>query len=1032
MKIKLFLLLAFLILSENSFAQNNDWENPNIVGINKTLPHATLTPYNSFEKALRCKRFSSENFQSLNGNWKFHWSANPSERPVDFFKEDYSTKNWDEIKVPSNWQQFGYDYPRYLNQPYSFEKNPPFIQKDWNPVGSYKKYFEIPEGWKGKEIFIHFDGVESAFYLWANGTKVGYSQGSRTPAEFDVTKYLHYGKNSVAVEVYHYSDGSYLECQDFWRLSGIFRNVYLFSTPKIHIRDFEVFTDLDEEYKDAILRVNVNLKNYGAEDSWRDSVIINLFDEEGKPVENAKASAGSVLLKPEAEGVLFFKRKIRNPKKWSAENPNLYSLVLELRRDGKPAEFLSAKIGFRKSEIKHNQLLVNGKPILIKGVNRHEHDPSTLHYVSRESMIKDIILMKQNNVNAVRTSHYPDDPQWYELCDEYGLYLIDEANIESHGQGYNPEKTFGNNPLWLKAHLDRIERMVERDKNHPSVIIWSMGNEAGDGTNFEKASEWIHRRDPSRPVHYERAGMRSHVDVYSPMYASVNYLKKYAKGNYEKPLILCEYEHAMGNSLGNIKDYWDAINKYPILQGGFIWDWVDQGIIKKTENGVEYYAYGGDFGDEPNDKNFCLNGIVKPNRESTAKLKEVKYVYQNISFEAKDLKSGKIIARNNYFFTNLNHFIFSWELKENGNVIQTERILSLNVEPQKSTELNLRIKLPEIKAGKHYYLNIYASLAEKTSWAEKGFTVASEQFEMPWFISAETVNKSGNPEFEDNGQSIVISGKNFKYQFDKTKGKLASIDINGKEILKKELTANFWRAPTDNDFGNGMPKRCNIWKEACDLQKLNSIAVDSLAGSLKITAIFELPSVNGKNIIAYNFFGDGEIEINNKIEPGDKELPELPRFGMNFQVSKSLENVEWFGRGPHENYWDRKSSAFFDIYKMKVGELYEEYISPQENGNRCDNYSVQFTDDRGNGILIEGKPTIDFSALYYTINDLSQSSRGTKHTFNLKENDFISVNIDYKQTGVAGDNSWGARAYPQYTLLPKDYDYSFTIKPVVK
>jgi beta-galactosidase len=705
-KIIVFLILFLILMSgarqTRVYAdETNDWENPQMIGQNKEPANCTLIPYAALGKAINGVREESVFYKTLNGNWRFHWVSKPSDRPLEFYRPDYDISEWDEIPVPSNWQMYGYGRPIYLNVRYPFKKNPPLIQHDYNPVGSYRTKFEVPACWIQRQIFIHFDGVESAFYLWINGQKVGYSQGSRTPAEFNITEYIQDGKNILAVEVFRWSDGSYLECQDFWRLSGIFRGVYLFSTPSIHIRDFEVNCDLDEEYQDAVLNVTARVRNYSAKAVENTKVEVSLLDAANNPVGSEVLLQGSsVYVSPGAESIVKMKASVRNPLKWSAEKPHLYTVLVKLNNEkGEIIETESCKFGFRKVEIKEGQLLLNGAPILIKGVNRHEHDPDTGHAVSLDSMVKDILLMKQFNINTVRTAHYPDDPQWYELCDQYGIYVIDEANIESHGIGYRPENTLANKPEWKKAHLDRIISMVERDKNHPSVIIWSMGNEAGDGTTFEAASEWIHRRDPSRPVHYERAGRRPHTDIVCPMYSRIGSIVKYAQEKQERPLIMCEYAHAMGNAVGNLKEYWDAIEEYKHLQGGSIWDWVDQGLRKITDDGKEYWAYGGDFGDDPNDGNFCINGLVFPDRKIPPKLWEVKKVYQSVDVEEEDLTQGKIRIQNKYYFTNLNEFEADWTLYEDGKAKQRGSIEQLDVAPGESKVFTLPIEPPELVPG---------------------------------------------------------------------------------------------------------------------------------------------------------------------------------------------------------------------------------------------------------------------------------------------------------------------------------------------
>jgi len=663
---KKLLILLGVSISLFSFSQSNDWENPQMIQQNKEASHATLYSYQTKEQALTFDANNSPYYQSLNGKWLFHWSKNPASRPEEFYKNDYNRKAWDSIPVPSNWDMQSYDIPIYVNQPYAWTKDPhpPFVPHNYNPVGSYFREFIIDESWDGKNIFIHFGAVKSAMYLWINGEKVGYSQGSKLPAEFDITKYVKPGKNTLALEVYRWSDGSYLECQDFWRLSGIERDVYLMARPSLFIRDFEARTSLNDDFSIGTLNLRVELENR-SDTFYKESLIIMRLFRDGKQVKKTFISGKKFF--PGDKRTVEISRDIPYPDLWSAERPNLYELVLEFKFGIRPMEVLSTKIGFREVEIKDSQLLVNGIPVLLKGTNRHEHDPITGHAVSKETMLKDIELMKKFNLNAVRTSHYPNDPYWYDLCDQYGIYVVDEANIESHGMGYNLDRTLGNKPDWELAHLDRIERMMKRDKNHPSVIIWSMGNEAGFGVNFKAASKMMHQLDPYRPVHYERAGADSVVDIVSPMYPSVNHLKAYANSNPYRPLIMCEYAHAMGNSTGNLKEYWDMIESEPVLQGGFIWDWIDQGLLKTTDAGVEYYAYGGDYGTDtiPSDNNFCANGLIFSNREVHPGLWEVKKVYQYLKFK----KIGNSVRiYNHYNYRNLNEFEFHWNILQDGNV----------------------------------------------------------------------------------------------------------------------------------------------------------------------------------------------------------------------------------------------------------------------------------------------------------------------------------------------------------------------------
>lgn len=1037
MKSKITASLFLFLFSSLAFAQIKEWENPELNSINREPMHNTLMPYENFEKASVAKRFDSKYFFSLNGKWKFNWVGKPDERPQDFYKTNYDVSAWKEINVPSNWQFEGYDVPIYLNSDYLFPMNPPFIEHGWNPVGSYRREFKVPADWKERQTFLVFDGVEAAMYLWVNGEFVGYSEGSRLPAEFNITKFLKEGKNSVAAEVYRFSDGSYLEAQDMWRLSGIFRNVYLMSTSQLHIRDFEVQTVLDENYKDAELKVITRIRNYGANSFTKYKVEATLLDYKGNSIQLDKSSGGLIeYVYPKAETVINLKSKIVNPIKWSAEEPNLYTLVLSLKNDKDSAiEYQSTRVGFRKSEIKNGQLLVNGKPILIKGTNRHEHDPATAHYVKEDLMIKDIVLMKQHNINTVRTSHYPNDPRWYELCDEYGLYVIDEANVESHGIGYDWDKTLANKPEWLWAHLERNQRMVERDKNHPSIIIWSFGNEAGDGTNFQAVYDWMKKRDASRPLHYEQAKTKSHTDIYCPMYARIETLLNYAKEKHDKPLILCEYEHSMGNSLGNIKDYWDVIEAHDQLQGASIWDWVDQGFKKKTADGRDFWAYGGDFGEKMTDRNFLINGLVMADRSITPKTIELKKVYQNISVLPVDLQKGEVKIVNKYFFTDLQKFDLVWNLKEDDKTLQEGTINNISLEPRKDKIISLPISLTSPKKDCEYWLNTSFRLKEKTSWAEKGFEVAREQLQYP---NEKVITKVDSKNYSqikviENDNEVKLNGKDFEISFDIKKGLLTSYKYENQILIEKGPEPNFWRAPTDNDFGNGHQKRTAVWRNAGETRAVKnfSIQLDELTkNKVTVNIEYELGEVGSPYFSTYTIFGNGEVGIENKIKINKKDLPELPRFGVNLNIPKEFSNISFYGKGPHENYWDRNAGAFVDFYRLTIDEMHTPYVSPQENGTRTDLRWISMTNENGFGLIAVGEPLLSASTRFYTDDDLTQKERGTMHPTDLTKRDYIYVNLDLKQMGVGGDDSWGARTHKEYTLCPQDYNFKLILKPI--
>ncbi len=1010
-----------------------DWENPDMIGRNKEAPHSTLLPFADVTTALEGDPANSPWYQSLDGLWKFHWSPKPADRPVDFYQPSFDVSQWDEIPVPSNWQMQGYGTPIYTNFVYPFPPDPPHIPHDSNPVGSYRTSFAMPSRWVGRQVFVHFGAVDSACYVWLNGKEVGYSQDSMTPAEFNITPYLRAGANTLAVEVYRYSDGSYLEDQDMWRLSGIFRSLYLFVTPNVHIRDFWVRPELDNAYRDATVTVTAKVRNYGQGTSKRQRIAMELFDDHGEtPHSSVLFVQGEVpSLALGEEVTVSLQGIVKNPAKWTAETPNLYTAVLLLGDRSDPNEVLQTRIGFRKVEVKESRLWVNGVPIRMKGVNRHEIDPDRGRAVTLERMIQDITLMKQNNINTVRTSHYPNNPLWLDLCDRYGLYVIDEANIESHGMGYALDRSLGNNPAWEKAQVARIENMVERDKNHPSIIIWSLGNEAGPGCNFEAAAVALRAIDASRPIHYERYNQVA--DIHSEMYWRFDQIKEYLAAGDPKPFFLCEYAHAMGNSVGNLQDYWDLIESNPQLIGGCIWDFVDQGLHKQTEDGRTFYAYGGDFGDTPNDGNFCCNGLFLPDRTPNPHLHEVKKVYQSIKVEPVDLKTGRVRVRNKYDFTNLGRFTGTWEVQANGDTIADGELPPIEVAPQESAEITIPYDLPAPKAGVEYWLTVTFALSQDMVWAEAEHVVAWDQFALPVDvptlpgldlerIPALTVDES-------QGTIVVIKGSNFSATINTESGALVSYLWKGQELLASPLFPNFWRVPIDNDVGNGMPGRQGIWREAGPNCSAKDISVESKGDkAVAVTVHFAVGETESSLETTYTVYGSGDVVVQAYFEPGKKELPDLPRFGMQMAVPKQYNHVQWYGRGPHESYWDRKTGAAYGRYTADVESLIHAYIRPQENGNRSDVRWAGFTDDRGDGFLVVGMPEFDFSAWPYSITDLETAT----HDYQLTRRDFITINVDYKQMGVGGDNSWGALTHKEYTLPPQKYAYAFRISPVTR
>lgn len=1032
-------------------AQNFDWENQHIIGINKEPAHAHFVRFGEVTTAT--KIVASDRYQLLNGTWKFNWSESPDKRPENFHHTDFNVSDWDDIPVPANWQLHGYGYPIYTNHQYEFadprsvftemrEPVPPVVPYDYNPVGSYKRKITIPDDWHNDQIMLHFGAVSSAMYVWINGQKVGYSQGSKTPAEFNVTDYLHEGENDLAVEVYRWSDGSYLECQDFWRMSGITRDVWLERRPLTHIRDIKLKSLLDETYHDGIFDLEVALSQ-----STAVSVDVNLIDL-ADTIFHATSHRQSG-----ADEHADFHTRIPKVKQWSAEQPNLYRLSVTVRNmHDVVLEHTNLVVGFRSVEIKAGQLLVNGQAILIKGVDLHEHNAVTGHVVDEATMLEDIRLMKAHNINAVRTSHYPQPERWYELCDRYGLYLVDEANIESHGMYYG-EKSLAKDSTWLEAHLDRTISLYERDKNHASVIIWSLGNEAGNGTNFYNTYKWLKQHDDSRPVQYERvqigwgkkAEFEWNTDILVPMYPSIESLHTYAQ-KFDKPVIMCEYAHAMGNSTGNLQDYWDVIEAQPHLQGGFIWDWVDQGLLAKTATGEEYFAYGGDYGPAgtPSDGNFLANGLVAADRTPHPGLNEVKQVYANIDFEFDGLGHLKVINKNN--FRDLSNVYIHYSITEDGQDIYAGKLAEVDVRPQSNHDYNVAWPV-EIAKEKEYSLIVEARLKEAEGLLNKDHLLVAEQFilQEPHAVLA-SENGKGKLQIVASEASVYVHAIDFSYGFDRQSGQLIAIKIGHEELMVEGLRPNFWRAPTDNDFGNGMPKRLAVWKEMTYKQMLTGMKVSDKKGDVtesfplgswkakgrvEVASAYKLADGQGIVGVTYFIYPDGRMTIREQLALKTDSLPELPRFGTYFKLKEEFNNVQWFGRGKFENYIDRNSAALVRRYAAKVDELYYPYIRPQENGQRTGIRWVSFINEAGQGLKISAPEHFEFNAQRNDILDFDPGlTKNQRHTTDIKPHDFVAVAIDKKQMGVGGDNSWGARPHVQYTIPAKDYSFSFTIKPL--
>ncbi|TSA34360.1 MAG: DUF4981 domain-containing protein [Porphyromonadaceae bacterium] len=1028
----------------------HDWENPAVTNINREPPRASFFSYGTENAAIAGNHEGSEFFRTLNGKWSFHYSQKPGDRPFYFFKDDYDIRDWDIIDVPSNWEMLGYGIPIYISAGYAFKPSPPNVPKDDNPVGSYRRDFHIPPLWKDREVFLHFGAVSSAFYVWVNGEPVGYSEDSKTPSDFNITRFIRNGKNTLAIEVYRWSDGSYLEDQDFWRMSGITRDVYLFSTNRVHIADVFIHSDLIHDYRDGLFKLVMDVRNYNTPDSVY-QIDVNILDGRAPLFRESK----KMEISEDSQNVVFTDTLL-NIREWSAEEPNLYTLLISLKNSmGRNIESVSMPIGFKSVEIKDKQLLINGKRVYLKGVNMHEHHPEKGHVVDEETMRQDILLMKSNNINAVRTSHYPQPERWYQLCDQYGLYLIDEANIESHGMGYDKDSTLADRQEWAAAHLDRTISMVERDKNHPSILIWSLGNESGDGSNMLADYKWIKKRDPSRPVQYERAEKSTntaeyHTDIWCPMYAKIEFLVQYADNpENERPLILCEYAHSMGNSTGNLQDYWDVIESHPILRGGFIWDWVDQGLTKTNDKGKKYWAYGGDYGPPgtPTSGNFCINGLVFPDRTPHPALTEVKKVYQYVKMLPVDLKTGKINLVNGYAFSNLSSFQLHWIIEQDGSQVDEGTVNCPDVPAGKSAEINLQYKVPVPQPGEEYFLILSIFRPEAWTILPAGHVYATAQLKLPVYKERMLVpvRDYGDLSTIESTGKTTIKGKDFSITFDGLNGQMVSLKFKGTELVKEAMVPDFWRAPTDNDFGNGLPERCAIWKEAGKNAKLVSSRFEQPNPRLAVFdfgfALSDSMGLFASVGLRYKIYGTGDIMVEYQFEKKRDSLPEIPRIGLNLILRKEFDKVKWYGRGPEENYWDRKSASLVSLYKNSVSNLYTSYIRPQENGYHTDVRWLSLSNGKGQGLLIIGEPMVCFSALHNKREDFTSMQRNfderltnpaqyNRHTVDVVPQDLVSLYIDLGQMGVGGDNSWGAQTHPEYRIEGKSYQYRFRLKPI--
>lgn len=1055
MKIAFSTLIVCAGITANVFAeQKPNWQNHQVFAINKQAPHATLFPYLSEQAALVDQPSKNNNYLLLNGLWQFNWQKDPKNAPTGFEKKGFDDSQWSQIPVPGNWEIEGFGYPIYLDERFPFTTTWPDAPEDYNPVGSYRKPFKLPDSWKNKQVFLHVGAAKSSLDVWLNGKKIGYSQGSKTPAEFDLTEYVK-EDNLLAFQIRRWTDASYLESQDMLRISGIERDVYLYATPKQHVFDFHAKPGLNKDFTQGEFELDLTVKNYADKQAKNLTASYQLLD----PSQNMKVvlnGSQKLSLNKLGQNELSLNGKLNKPRLWTAETPNLYTLLINLENEnGEVIESLTDQIGFRHIEIKNGQLTVNGKTIYIRGVDRHETSPQHGHVVTKELMEQDIRLMKQFNINAVRSSHYPNDPYWYELTDKYGMYVIDEANIESHPLAIDKNTQIGNEMSWLPAHLDRTQRMFERDKNHPSIIIWSLGNEAGEGKVFEATYQWLKDNDDTRPVQYEPAGEKHYTDIFAPMYPSIERLEKYAKNNNDRPGIMIEYAHAMGNSVGNLQDYWDVIEKYDVLQGGFIWDWVDQSLEYTNAQGVKYWAYGKDFHpDLPSDGNFLNNGLVNPDRVPHPHLFEVKKVYQPVGFKAVDIKAGLIDIHNKFIFTNLNEYDLQWQLEANGEVIATGHQAMPNIKPE--TTQQVKLNLPKLPSASHkeYFVTVKAVVNKTKPLLKKGHEIAFEQFKVPVKYAKATQSKTNIPlipsadnlKIANQNDFMTISNNLISATFDKKTGWLSQYQYLNNQLITQPLVANFWRAPTDNDLGNQMQKWASIWQGAGAKLKLNSINSKTNKSGIEVNTHYNSNAFKGNYQVVYSISHQGEIHVKTALDLADNQnLPNLPRFGMQLVIPGEYQNMSWFGRGPHETYADRKSAAKISTYKGKVKDQIHHYARPQENGNKTDVRWLALKSNNGAGLLAIGDKPLSVSAWPYLQADIDfiagkdgeESASGlvpvtSKHGAEVPMRNLVTVNIDHKQMGVGGDTSWGRLVHAPYTIKAQDHSYGFTLVPFIK
>ncbi len=1040
MKASIVVLILFLSVLKAEAQTVNDWENPDVNGINKENPHAYSFLFE--------EKSNNPAIQSLNGIWKFHWSPDPQTRPLEFYTEGYSTEKWDNILVPGNWELQGFGTPIYTNIAYPFKKDIPRVTgepdksfttyKERNPVGSYLTSFEVPDNWSDKQIFLNFGGVQSAMYVWVNGQKVGYSENSMSPAEFDITSYIHKGDNKLAVEVYKYCDGSYLEDQDIWRLGGIFRDVDLIALPKVFIDDYFVKAIPDKTYANANVSIDLSLDNRQLQNitGLQVEAEITRYSKSGEYIDIPVAV--KVQASKSKQVQLSIKSFIQHPKLWSAETPDLYHLNLKLtNKKGEIVDKAECYFGVRKIEVRGDVFYINDRPVKLKGINRHEQHPRTGKYMSRQLMVRDMELMKQANINMIRTSHYPDDPMFYELCDKYGFYVMDEANQESHAYGLG-NKELGEDPAWKKAHLERATSLVGRDKNHACVIFWSLGNEGGKGQNMKAMADTIRKLDPTRLVFSDTH--REISDIYDDSYLHPADLQKLGKKIKDKPVIMREYAHVMGNSGGNLQEYWDVIYADSSICGAAIWEWDEHGL-PKTKDGSplkltdhpndynltdnEFWAYGGDFGDKPNDGNFVMRGLVSTDRKPYPHYYEVQKVYQPAVFQMVNEKLASIRVTNHFDFQSLQNFDFEYEYTSNGKSFQRGTFRCDDVLPGTSSVVNLPLPHLNDTVASDICLNIYVRLKNATLWAETGYCIAREQFVLKSFAWKKIVSVGKTVNVTETASQIQLKTETMTFVLDKKTGSLTSWKVNEQEILKGQLEPYFWKTPNDNQKHAGYVEEFGKWRNAAESRVVKNVLLSRQDNFVLVKFEMNLPTIGANYTLSYQLNGLGQLQVEASYQPMNDAITLMPKFGMRMRIPEIYSTVGWYGRGFYENYPDRKTASFIGLYRAKLDDFTVHYVAPQDNANRCDVRWFMLSSQNKTAIKITGLQPLCFRAWPYTEDDLEAA----RHDYELPKRDFINLNIDLNIHGVGGDDSWGAKTMDKYTIPGnKPYKYGFVLE----